>query len=38
MATDKLDHALMLCEQGGLLAVTDGAYELTVQGNARLWS
>lgn len=36
MSSDKLDHALMLCEQSGLLAEKDGGYKLTTRGRARL--
>lgn len=36
MSADKLDHALMLCEQGGLLADKGGAYKLTAAGRRRI--
>lgn len=36
MSADKLRHALMLCEQGGLLAERLGGYRLTAKGKGRL--
>ena len=36
MSADKLDHALMLCEQAGLLADKGGAYKLTAAGRRRV--
>lgn len=36
MSADKLDHALMLCEQAGLLVATHGGYRLTAAGRRRL--
>jgi hypothetical protein len=36
MSADKLDHALMLCEQCGLLTERDGGYVLTARGRARV--
>jgi hypothetical protein len=36
MSSDKLDHALMLCEQSGLLVEEEGDYKLTARGKARL--
>ena len=36
MSVDKLDHALMLCEQGGLLVDKGRAYRLTGAGRRRI--
>lgn len=36
MSLDKLDHALMLCAQAGLLANVNGTYRLTRAGRQRL--
>lgn len=37
MSSDKLDHALMLCEQSGLLREeVEGGYKLTARGTARV--
>lgn len=36
MSSDKLDHALMLCEQAGLLVEANGGYRLTGAGRRRL--
>ncbi|MBS0467275.1 MAG: hypothetical protein JSS31_14745 [Proteobacteria bacterium] len=36
ISADKLDHALMLCEQAGLLAKANGDYRLTSAGRRRL--
>jgi hypothetical protein len=36
MSIDKLNHALLLCAQAGLLAEKDGAYKLTAKGRKRL--
>lgn len=36
VSEDKLNHALMLCEQSGLLKEANGAYSLTAAGRRRL--
>lgn len=36
LSQDRLEHALLLCEQGGLLKATDGGYRLTTAGRRRL--